>query len=124
MHTLLIIDDSTTVRATVRAFLKDLPVAVSESGDGLMGLAAAESIRPELILVDVMMPRLSGYQVCAILKKHPELARIPTYMLTSKNTIIDKAIASLAGADGFIAKPFTKAALLDVASRHGMLRAA
>ena len=116
---LLVVDDSNTIRATVKNFVKTLTIELTEAVDGFSAIQSIREKKPDFILADVMMPRLSGHQLCSLLKNNPEFAGIPLYMLTSKDTSIDKARADLAGADGFIVKPFKKAALVDLLKTHG-----
>lgn len=105
---LLVVDDSRTIRASVRAFTKDMGIAIAEAENGYVALKAVMDEKPNIIFVDVMMPRLDGYKFCAVIKSNPEFSRIPVIMLTSKDGMIDQARAQLVKADGYIVKPFSR----------------
>lgn len=121
MARILVVDDSRTVRATALAYLRDLGLEVATADDGFQALAAIEAARPDLIFADVLMPRLDGYALCALVKCNRRYARIPVVMLTSKDGRIDRARAQLAGADAHIAKPFRKDEVVAAVRRHGLL---
>lgn len=107
----LCIDDSSTIRAFVGASLRDDPVDLLWAEDGLEGLALAWSERPDVILVDLLMPKLSGARLCEILKSRPETRSIPIHVLTSKSGPVNEELVSLAGADGYLRKPLTREGL-------------
>jgi len=109
----VLIDDSNTIRRSGEIFLSQAGCQVVLSGDGFDGLSRVIECRPDLIFVDVIMPRLDGYQTCALIRNHPQLRHIPMVMLTSKDSLFDRARARLAGAGQYLIKPFTKTSLVD-----------
>ena len=106
MHTILVVDDEPTIRALVRAALEPNGVRVVEAGDGTGALKSVEANRPDLILLDIALPRMSGLDVCRRLKAERETADIPVLLLTGLVQHIDAV-----GAQGVIAKPFSPAKL-------------
>lgn len=108
----LCIDDSSTIRAFVGASLKNAPVDLFWAEDGLEGLAMAWSTRPDIIFVDLLMPKLSGSRLCEILKALPETRQIPIHVLTSKSGPVNLELLALSGADGYLHKPLTQEGLL------------
>lgn len=106
----LIVDDSSTIRSTVGIYLKPLKESIDIffAVDGFEAIEIISKELPDLIIADVLMPRLSGYQLCSIAKLNPEVSHIPFYMLSSKDAEIDKAIGRQCGASGYLIKPFTK----------------
>ena len=111
---LLVVDDSRTIRASVRAFTKDLGFAIAEAENGYVAIKAVRDEKPDIVFVDVMMPRLDGYKLCSVIKSNPAFAKIPVIMLTSKDGMIDQARAQLVKADGYIVKPFSREQLAAV----------
>jgi twitching motility two-component system response regulator PilG len=114
----LIVDDSRTIRSLARVFLDHENIAVTEAVDGYEGLSLFQQSKPDIVFVDVLMPRLDGHKFCAIAKANHLTAGTPIYMLTSKSSVIDRARSALLQADGFITKPFKRADLQAVLSRH------
>lgn len=108
----LVIDDSDTIRRFARAFLANAGYEVTLARNGFEALASIEQDRPDLILVDILMPRLDGYQTCALLRRSHRHATIPIVMLSSKDSAFDRARGRLVGAYGHLSKPFNKAQLL------------
>lgn len=102
---LLVIDDDPVERTILERVLVGAGYRVMTAADGQAGLAAARSGRPDLVLLDVMMPRLNGYQTCRALKRDPTLARCPILMLTAKDETTDRFWAGEVGADAFLTKP-------------------
>jgi DNA-binding response OmpR family regulator len=102
---LLIIDDDPVERAILERLLVGAGYRVMTAADGLEGLDAAESARPDLVLLDVMMPHLNGYQTCRALKRSTAMARRPILMLTAKDATTDRFWAGEVGADAFLTKP-------------------
>lgn len=112
MPTILLVDDEPTIRILVRAALEDTGYPLIEAADGITGLELARSERPDLILLDVALPRLSGLEVCRQLKEDPATADTPIFLLTGFVQQTDRQAAVDAGAEDFIAKPFSPAALV------------
>lgn len=105
----LVVDDSSTIRRCVLNFLALLPIELVFAEDGYEALHLIQSDPlPSLIFADVLMPRLNGYQLCALTKKQPRSRSIPFYVLSSKDGDVDKAYAHLCGVDGYMIKPFKK----------------
>lgn len=109
----LLIDDSNTIRRSGEIFLAQAGCQVALAEDGYDGLAKMVEQRPDVIFIDIMMPRLDGYQTCALIKNHRELEGTPVIMLTSKDSLFDRAWARLLGADLYLIKPFTKKSLVE-----------
>lgn len=107
----VLIDDSNTIRRSGEIFLSQAGCQVVLSEDGFDGLSKVVEHQPDLIFVDVIMPRLDGYQTCVLIKNHPHLKNIPIVMLTSKDSLFDRARAKLVGAEQYLIKPFTKNSL-------------
>jgi len=110
----LVIDDSKTIRRTAETLLKKAGCEVLTANDGFEALSVIADNRPDLIFVDIMMPRLDGYQTCALIK-HNELYRdVPVIMLSSKDGLFDRARGRIVGSDQYLTKPFSRDELLDV----------
>ena len=114
----LVIDDSNTIRRSAELFLKQAGYDVILAEDGFDALAKISDYRPHVIFVDIMMPRLDGYQTCALIKQNPNLKATPVIMLSSKDGVFDRARGRLAGSDRYLTKPFTKEGLLEAISLH------
>lgn len=108
----LVIDDSQTIRRSAETLLAAAGYTVVTAADGYEALAKVVDERPDLIFVDIMMPRLDGFQACALIKAHPRFAATPVVMLSSKDGLFDRARGRLAGADDYLTKPFTRDELL------------
>lgn len=108
----MVIDDSQTIRRTAETLLSREGYAVVTAGDGFEALARIAEHRPQVIFIDIMMPRLDGYQVCALLKGNPQFADTPVIMLSSKDGLFDRARGRIVGADQYLTKPFTRDELL------------
>lgn len=113
----LLIDDSPTVHKMVRSFLEPQGLQVVFAQDGIEGLSRLKELRPALILLDITMPGLDGYQVCKVIKANPATAEIPVVMLTGRDGLIDKVRARMAGSTVFVTKPFTRESLEGVVGR-------
>ncbi|BBE52052.1 Response regulator MprA [Ferriphaselus amnicola] len=109
----VLIDDSNTIRRSGEIFLTRAGGRVVLAEDGFDGLAKVVDSKPDIIFVDVMMPRLDGYQTCALIKSHPQFKKTPVVMLTSKDSLFDRARGKLVGADLYLIKPFSKETLID-----------
>jgi len=116
--TILVIDDSKTIVKTAEILLSEQGCQVLTASDGFESLAIIAEKRPDLIFVDVMMPRLDGYQTCALIKANPDYQTIPVVMLSSKDGIFDMARGRLAGSESYITKPFTRNDLLTAIAKH------
>jgi twitching motility two-component system response regulator PilG len=114
----MVIDDSNTIRRSAEIFLLKAGCEVILAEDGFDALAKIADHQPEVIFVDIMMPRLDGYQTCALIKKNPRLREIPVIMLSSKDGLFDRARGRLVGSDEYLTKPFTKDTLLEAVRRH------
>jgi len=109
---ILVVDDSNTIRRSAEIFLKAGQHDVMLAEDGFDALAKVSDYRPDLIFCDILMPRLDGYQTCAIIKRNPKFANVPIVMLSSKDGVFDKARGRMVGAQEYLTKPFTKDQLL------------
>ncbi|KAF7600133.1 MAG: two-component system response regulator [Candidatus Dactylopiibacterium carminicum] len=114
----MVIDDSNTIRRSAEIFLAQAGYQVLLAEDGFDALAKIADHHPSLIFVDIMMPRLDGYQTCALIKKNPKLSATPVIMLSSKDGLFDRARGRMVGSDEYLTKPFTKDSLLKVVSAH------
>ena len=114
----LVIDDSNTIRRSAELFLRQAGYDVILAEDGFDALAKISDYRPQVIFVDIMMPRLDGYQTCALIKQNPNLKSTPVIMLSSKDGVFDRARGRLAGSDQYLTKPFTREELLGAIRRH------
>src|ERR671930_1568679 len=114
----LVIDDSNTIRRSAEMFLRQAGYEVILAEDGFDALAKIADHQPRLIFVDIMMPRLDGYQTCALIKQNPKLKATPVIMLSSKDGVFDRARGRLAGSDRYLTKPFTKEGLIAVVNEY------
>ena len=103
----LVIDDSNTIRRSAEIFLKQGGHDVMLAEDGFDALAKVNDYLPQLVFCDILMPRLDGYQTCAIIKRNPKFAGVPVVMLSSKDGVFDKARGRMVGAEEYLTKPFT-----------------
>jgi twitching motility two-component system response regulator PilG len=115
---ILVIDDSNTIRKSAEMFLRQAGYEVFLAEDGFDALAKISDHEPQVIFVDIMMPRLDGYQTCALIKQNPTLRSTPVIMLSSKDGIFDRARGRLAGSDRYLTKPFTREALIAAVNEH------
>jgi twitching motility two-component system response regulator PilG len=109
---ILVIDDSNTIRRSAEIFLRQGGYEVVLAEDGFDALAKVNDHDPTLIFCDILMPRLDGYQTCAIIKRNPRFAHVPVIMLSSKDGLFDKARGRMVGSEEYLTKPFTKEQLL------------
>ena len=109
---ILVIDDSNTIRRSAEIFLKQGGHEVLLSEDGFDALSKVNDYLPDLIFCDILMPRLDGYQTCAIIKRNARFSDVPIVMLSSKDGVFDKARGRMVGAQDYLTKPFTKDQLL------------
>ena len=114
----LVIDDSKTIRRTAETLLQKEGCEVFTAIDGFDALAKIADHQPDIVFVDIMMPRLDGYQTCALIKQHPQLKSTPVIMLSSKDGVFDRARGRLAGSDRYLTKPFTREGLVEAVLQH------
>ena len=114
----LVIDDSNTIRRSAEIFLKQGGYQVLLAEDGFDALAKVNDHEPDLIFCDILMPRLDGYQTCAIIKRNNKFANVPVIMLSSKDGLFDKARGRMVGSQDYLTKPFTKDQLLQAVEQH------
>ena len=116
---MLVIDDSNTIRRSAEIFLKQGGHEVLLAEDGFDALAKVNDYQPHIIFCDILMPRLDGYQTCAIIKRNAKFAQVPIVMLSSKDGVFDKARGRMVGAQDYLTKPFTKDQLLQAVGQIG-----
>ncbi len=114
----LVIDDSNTIRRIAEIFLKQGGYDVLLAEDGFDALAKVNDHDPDLIFCDILMPRLDGYQTCAIIKRNAKFSDVPVIMLSSKDGLFDKARGRMVGSEAYLTKPFTKDQLLLAVEQH------
>jgi len=114
----LVIDDSNTIRRSAEIFLKQGGHHVLLAEDGFDALSKVNDHAPDLIFCDILMPRLDGYQTCAIIKRNARFAGVPVIMLSSKDGLFDKARGRMVGSEDYLTKPFTKDQLLQAVAQH------
>jgi twitching motility two-component system response regulator PilG len=117
----LVVDDSNTIRRSAEIFLKQGGHEVLLAEDGFDALAKVNDYQPHLIFCDILMPRLDGYQTCAIIKRNARFSGVPVVMLSSKDGVFDKARGRMAGAQDYLTKPFSKEQLLQAVQQFGVL---
>ena len=116
----LVVDDSNTIRRSAEIFLKQGGHEVLLADDGFDALAKINDYQPDLVFCDILMPRLDGYQTCAIIKRNARFADIPVVMLSSKDGVFDKARGRMVGSQEYLTKPFTKDQLLQAVQQFGV----
>ena len=114
----LVIDDSNTIRRSAEIFLKQGGYEVLLAEDGFDALSKVNDHAPDLIFCDILMPRLDGYQTCAIIKRNAKFAGVPVIMLSSKDGLFDKARGRMVGSQDYLTKPFTKDQVLQAVQTH------
>ena len=114
----MIIDDSKTIRRTAETLLQKAGCDVVTAVDGFDALSKIVDNNPDIIFVDIMMPRLDVYQTCALIKNNPEYANKPVIMLSSKDGLFDKARGRIVGSDEYLTKPFSKDELFGAIERY------
>ena len=114
----MVIDDSKTIRRTAETLLKKAGAEVFTATDGFEALAKIADHRPDVIFVDIMMPRLDGYQTCALIKHNQAFKTTPVIMLSSKDGLFDRARGRIVGSEEYLTKPFAKEELLGAIKRH------
>lgn len=114
----MVIDDSKTIRRTAESLLKKEGCDVVTATDGFEALAKIAEHKPNIIFVDIMMPRLDGYQTCALIKHNRIFKQTPVIMLSSKDSIFDKARGRIVGSEQYLTKPFSREDLLGAIKQH------
>ncbi len=109
---ILVVDDSKTIRRTAEILLAKAGFDVSTAQDGFEALSKIGILQPDFVFLDVLMPRLDGYQTCVLLRHNPEFQNLPVCMLSGQDALVDRVRARIVGANGYITKPFTREALL------------
>mgnify|MGYP003383288864 FL=1 len=116
----MVIDDSNTIRKTAEIFLLQAGAQVVLAEDGFDALAKINDHQPNLVFCDILMPRLDGYQTCALIKKNAKFAATPVIMLSSKDGLFDRARGRMVGSDEYLTKPFTKDGLIKAVAAHAV----
>ena len=114
----MVIDDSNTIRRSAEMFLKAAGYEVILAEDGFDALSKIADQHPQVIFVDIMMPKLDGYQTCALIKRNAQFKSTPVIMLSSKDGLFDRARGRMAGSDQYLTKPFTKESLVDTVKAY------
>ena len=114
----MVIDDSQTIRRTAEMLLSRDGYTVITASDGYEALGKIVDHQPDLIFIDIMMPRLDGYQVCSLIKGNPKFSGTPVIMLSSKDGVFDRARGRIVGSDQYLTKPFTKDEILAAVKSH------
>ncbi len=114
----MVIDDSKTIRRSAETLLKKVGCEVVTAIDGFEALAKITEHKPDIIFVDIMMPRLDGYQTCALIKNNQTFKATPVIMLSSKDSIFDRARGRIVGSEKYLTKPFSKEDLINAITTH------
>lgn len=114
----MVIDDSKTIRRSAESLLRKEGCDVVTAVDGFDALAKVVEYKPDIVFADIMMPRLDGYQTCALIKNNAEYRNTPVIMLSSKESIFDKAKGRVVGSEHYLTKPFSRDDLLSAIDRH------
>lgn len=114
----MIIDDSSTIRKSAEMFLKSSGCEVILAEDGFEAMHKIVDNQPDIIFIDIVMPRLDGYQACMLIKKNPIYQSIPVIMLSSKDGLFDKAKGRIAGSNDYLTKPFSSENLIDFIQKY------
>jgi twitching motility two-component system response regulator PilG len=114
----MVIDDSKTIRRTAETLLKKAGCDVITADNGFEALPLISTQKPDILFIDIMMPRLDGYQTCALVKNNPNFKDTPVIMLSSKDGLFDRAKGRVAGAEQYLTKPFTREDLLGAIRTH------
>ena len=113
----MVIDDSNTIRRSAEIFLLQAGCTVILAEDGFAALSKIADHQPQIIFCDIVMPRLDGYQTCALIKKNPHFSATPVVMLSSRDGLFDRARGRMVGSDEYLTKPFTRDSLLAILER-------
>ena len=114
----LVVDDSPTIRKLVEITLRRQGFQVVFAENGITTLAALTRHRPDLIILDIMLPAINGYQICQVIKRHPQCRGIPVLMLSGKDGAFAKVRGRMVGASEYVTKPFTPSELLAAVGRY------
>lgn len=117
----MVIDDSNTIRRSAEIFLKASGCEVILAEDGFDALAKISSENPDVIFVDIMMPRLDGYQTCSLIKRNNRYKTTPVIMLSSKDGLFDRARGRMVGSDQYLTKPFTQETLIEAVQTYAAM---
>ncbi|MEE8529370.1 MAG: response regulator [Nitrosomonadaceae bacterium] len=120
----MIIDDSNTIRRSAEIFLTQSKCEIILAVDGFDAMAKIIDSHPDVIFVDIMMPRLDGYQTCTLIKRNSDFRSTPVIMLSSKDGLFDRARGRMVGSDEYLTKPFTKESLLNAVQKYALKREA
>lgn len=116
--TILVVDDSPTIRKVVELTLKREQMRVLSAADGLSALAIVADEKPDLVLLDIMLPRMDGYQICQIIRRNKDFKKLPIIMLSGKDGLFDRVRGKFAGSTEYVTKPFDPADLVRVVRKH------
>lgn len=119
----MVIDDSNTIRRSAEIFLNQAGCEVILAQDGFDALSKITDHQPDVVFVDIMMPRLDGYQTCSLIKRNAKYRTTPVIMLSSKDGLFDRARGRMVGSDEYLTKPFTKDTLLTAVREHAAVGA-
>lgn len=119
----MVIDDSNTIRRSAEIFLNQAGCEVILAQDGFDALSKITDHQPDVVFVDIMMPRLDGYQTCSLIKRNAKYRTTPVIMLSSKDGLFDRARGRMVGSDEYLTKPFTKDTLLTAVREHAVVGA-
>ncbi|MCX4189941.1 twitching motility response regulator PilG [Methylophaga sp. OBS3] len=114
----MVIDDSKTIRRSAESLLQKAGCEVITADNGFEALPMISGQHPDILFIDIMMPRLDGYQTCALVKNNPKYRDIPIIMLSSKDGLFDRAKGKVVGAEQYLTKPFTRDDLLGAIRTH------
>ncbi len=114
----LLVDDSQTIRRAVETVLQKANCDVVTANDGFEALAVVADWQPELILIDIMMPRVNGYEFCSVVKHNRRFKQIPVILISSREGFFDKAKGRVVGCDGYLTKPFSQTELIKLIQSH------
>lgn len=114
----MVIDDSKTIRLTAEKILQKAGYQVSTAEDGFEALGKIVEFHPDIIFVDIMMPKLDGYQTCSLIKGNAHFSATPVIMLSSKDSIFDRARGKVVGSEDYLTKPFTQEDILEAIAKH------
>lgn len=118
----MVIDDSNTIRRSAEIFLTQSKCEIILAVDGFDAMAKIIDSRPDVIFVDIMMPRLDGYQTCTLIKRNSHFQTIPVIMLSSKDGLFDRARGRMVGSNEYLTKPFSKESLLNAVQKYALKR--